>query len=133
MGIADRNGLPIALYTHPANTHEVKLVKDTLENRFTEGLPQRLVADKAYDSDPLDKELLALGIQLISPHRGGRRRKSTQDGRALRRYKRRWKIERLWAWIHNYRRCVVRWDYYPENFLGFIQLAAISLFFNRYF
>jgi IS4 transposase len=48
----------------------------------------------------------------------------TQDGRVLRRYRRRWKIERLFAWLHNYRRIVIRWEYYPENFLGMVQLAC---------
>jgi transposase len=48
----------------------------------------------------------------------------TQDGRVLRRYRRRWKVERLFAWLHNYRRIVVRWGRYPENFLGMIHLAS---------
>ncbi|HXX13860.1 MAG TPA: transposase, partial [Candidatus Eremiobacteraceae bacterium] len=47
-----------------------------------------------------------------------------QDGRVLRRYRRRWKIERLFAWLHNFRRVVIRWEYYPENFLAMVQLAC---------
>jgi transposase len=31
-----------------------------------------------------------------------------QDGRALRRYRQRWKIERTFAWLSNFRRLVVR-------------------------
>ncbi|MFO0399554.1 MAG: transposase [Pseudomonadota bacterium] len=69
----------------------------------------------------------------MSPHRAGRKKKATQDGRKLRRYKRRWRIERTWAWLHNYRRCVLRWDYYPENFLGFVQLAAMAIILNKHF
>jgi hypothetical protein len=64
------------------------------------------------------------GVQLIAPHHCVRSRKATQDGRVLRRYRRRWKIERLFAWLHNFRRVVVRWEYYPENFLGMVQLAC---------
>jgi len=52
-----------------------------------------------------------------------RSRKTTQDGRGLRRYRRRWKIERSFAWLHNFRRVVTRWEYYPENFLGMVRLA----------
>jgi len=48
----------------------------------------------------------------------------TQDGRALRRYRRRWKVERLFAWPHNYRRIVVRWEHRPENFLAMVHLAS---------
>ena len=61
---------------------------------------------------------------MIAPHRSTRSQNATQDGRALRRYRRRWKIERLFAWLHNYRRIVIRWEYYPENFLGMIHLAS---------
>jgi transposase len=87
-----------------------------------------LIGDKAYDSDPLDRRLQeTLGVELISPHRWNRSKPVTQDGRALRRYRRRWKIERLFAWLHNYRRVVIRWEYHPENFLGMIQLACAAI------
>jgi len=56
----------------------------------------------------LDKELKKLDIELISPHKANRKRAKTQDGRKLRRYKRRWKIERLFAWLGNFRRIIVR-------------------------
>lgn len=59
---------------------------------------------------------------LIAPHRSDRKRR-TQDGRPLRRYRRRWKMERLFAWLQNYRRIVVRYERYPENFLGKLDLA----------
>ena len=55
------------------------------------------------------------------------RRSKTQDGRPLRRYKRRWKVERLFAWMHNFRRLVTRWEYPIENFLGFVQLACLHM------
>jgi transposase len=86
-----------------------------------------LIGDKAYDSDALDAELAAWGIELIAPHRANRVRPQTQDGRPLRRYHRRWKMERLMAWLQNYRRVLVRWEYHLENFLGFVQLACVLI------
>jgi transposase len=84
-----------------------------------------LIGDRAYDSDPLDVQICErFGVQLIAPHHPMRSRKATQDGRVLRRYRRRWKIERLFAWLHNFRRVVIRWEYYPENFLAMVQLAC---------
>ena len=84
-----------------------------------------MIGDKAYDSDPLDQRIREqFQVQLIAPHRWNRSRPVTQDGRALRRYRRRWKIERLFAWLHNYRRIITRWEYYPENFLGMVPLAC---------
>lgn len=59
---------------------------------------------------------------------GNRKRPKTQDGRKLRRYKRRWKVERLFAWLHNFRRLVVRYERRSENYLGFVQLGcAVTL------
>jgi hypothetical protein len=76
----------------------VTLVAPTLDSRFVRELPERLIGDRAYDADPLDEALLALGVEMIAPHRRGRKRPKTQDGRPLRRYKRRWQIEMSWRY-----------------------------------
>jgi transposase len=125
MAIADRHGLPLAVHVASASPHETKLVEPTIERRFLAETPERLIGDRAYDSDPLDAQIRErFGVQLVAPHHPARSRKATQDGRVLRRYRRRWKIERLFAWLHNFRRVVIRWEYYPENFLGMVQLAC---------
>jgi hypothetical protein len=72
-------------------------VEDTLDKRLVDEQPERLIGDRAYDSDPLDENLAARGISLIAPHKSNRKKPKTQDGRALRRYRRRWKVERLFA------------------------------------
>jgi len=90
-------------------------------------LPQRLIGDRAYDADPLDAGLAALGVEMIAPHRRNRKRPKTQDGRPLRRYKRRWKVERLFAWLGNFRRLVVRYERHALNFLGFVHLGCILI------
>ena len=102
-------------------------MEDVLAGSFLDELPARLIGDKAYDSDPLDTELTEeYGIEMIAPNRRGRKQK-TQDGRPLRRYRRRWKVERLFAWMDNFRRLVTRWEYHVENFLGFVHLACMHL------
>jgi transposase len=123
MGIADRHGLPLALRAESASPAEVKLVEPTLEERVVADVPERLIGDKAYDSDRLDQALMQnYGTEMIAPNRA--KRTPTQDGRPLRRYIRRWKIERLFAWLFNFRRLVVRYEYHAENFQGFVHLAA---------
>ncbi len=125
MAISDGHGLPLAVHVASASPHETKLVAPTLERCFLAETPERLIGDRAYDSDPLDVQIRErFGVQLVAPHQSTRSRKATQDGRVLRRYRRRWKIERLFAWLHNFRRVVIRWEYYPENFLGMVQLAC---------
>jgi transposase len=135
MAIADGHGLPIAIWVGSASPHEVTLVDQTLDARFVEQQPQRLIGDKAYDSDGLDDRLRRRRqIELIAPHRRVRNRKRpvTQDGRQLRRYCRRWKIERLFAWLHHFRRVVTRWDYYPEIYLGFVHLACMVILLRNF-
>ena len=90
-----------------------------------------MIGDRAYDSDPLDAILAERGIEMIAPHRRNRKKKKTQDGRKLRRYKRRWKVERLVAWLTNFRRLVVRYERRAENYLGFVQLGCV-IFLLRY-
>ena len=108
----------------------MKLVEPTLEQRLIKVLPQRMIGDKAYDSDRLDEKLKKeWGIEMIAPNRENRVK--TQDGRPLRRYKRRWTIERFFAWLGWYRRLLVRHEYHPENFLGFLHLACILILFRH--
>ena len=88
----------------------------------------RLIADKAYDSDALPRRLAARGIYLVSPHRRNRRRcRRSQGGRKLRRNRRRWKIERTFAWLGNLRRLVVRYDRLLTVYQGFFHLARIII------
>jgi transposase len=125
MAISDGHGLPLAVHVASASPHETKLVGPTIERRFLAETPERLIGDRAYDSDPPGVQIRErFGVQLVAPHKSTRSKAPTQDGRVLRRYRRRWKIERLFAWLHNFRRVVIRWEYYPENFLGMVQLAC---------
>jgi transposase len=131
MAVADGAGLPVAISIASASPHEVTLVDATLNAWFAPVPPTRLIGDRAYDSDPLDSRLAEQGIELIAPHRANRRKLVTQDGRPLRRYRRRWRIERLYAWLQNFRRLVTRYEYHAENFLGFVQLGCIVILFRH--
>lgn len=132
MAIVDRHGLPLAVSTHAANHHEVTLVQLSFEFYMIEAKPENLIGDRAYDSDALDEALRQQGIEMISPHRRNRKKPRTQDGRRLRRYERRWLVERFFAWLQWQRRLLVRWEYYAENFLGFVQLATIGVLLRQF-
>lgn len=133
MAITDRNGFPVAVHVASASPHETKLVAATVEAGFAPHPPEKLMGDLAYDSDPLDKTLKQdYGVELIAPHKRNRRKPRTQDGRAFRRYCRRWKIERFFAWLHNFRRVVIRWEHHESNFRGMVQLACIVILLRRY-
>ena len=132
MVVADNASLPLAIYAESASPHEVRLVEETLQASFVSRQPVRLIGDKAYDSDPLDQELKAQGIEMIAPHKRNRKKPKTQDGRILRRYKRRWKVERFFAWLQNFRRVATRFDYKAENYLGFVHLGCIVILLRNY-
>jgi transposase len=85
--------------------------------------PERIIADRAHDSRPLWERLRQRGIDLIVPHRR-RRRDRFQDGRQLRRYRRRWLIERTNAWLLNFRRLTVRYDHNLDHYRAFVYLAC---------
>jgi transposase len=130
MAVADGAGLPLAVCAESATPHEVTLVQRTLAEIIVAEPLQRLIGDNAYDSDRLDRELAETGVEMIAPHNRGRKRR-TQDGRPLRRYRRRWKIERLFAWLQHFRRLVVRWEHSLDNFLGMVHLGC-ALILLRY-
>ncbi len=90
-----------------------------------------MIADRGYDSDPLRERLAARGIQLIVPHRSNRRKPPTQDGRSLRRYKRRWIVERTFAWLGNYRRLAVRYDRSLTIYQAFFHIACFMIVLRR--
>jgi transposase len=132
MAVADGTGLPIAICVTSARLHEVTLVEPTLAACFAPERPRRLIGDRAYDSTSPDARLAGCGIEMIPLHRRNRRMPRTHDGRKLRRYKRRWKIERLFACLGNFRRLVFRYERHLVNYLGFVPLACIIILLRRY-
>lgn len=93
--------------------------------------PDDLLGDRAYDSDPIDQKLAQRGIELIAPQRKNRIRAATQDGRPLRRYKRRWNIERTFAWLNKFKRVITRWDRCIERYTAFVHLAFAMILLRR--
>jgi transposase len=133
MAMVDRSGLPLAIDLEAASPHESTLLEGLLQQSFlrrAQDRPRLLIGDKAYDSDPLDARLARKGVTLIAPHRCNRKN-FTQDRRSLRRYKRRWKVERFFAWIFNSRKLVTRYEHLACNFLGFLHLACAMLLLRR--
>lgn len=122
-----------------ASPGETKLLETTLSKiavpRTGRGRPknkpQRLIADKGYDSDPLRERLAQRGIDLICPYRENNKEKKYQDGRKLRRYKRRWTVERTFSWLGNNRRLVVRWDRSIVIYSAFFHVACLVLTLRR--
>lgn len=140
MVVVDGKGVPLGMHLGSASPAEVTLAETTLASIRVPSRngrcaprqkPQRLIADKAYDSDPLRRRLTKQGIELIAPHKRNRVRKPTQDGRKLRRYRKRWKIERTNAWLGNFRHLVVRYERYLAIYQAFFHIACFMIVLKR--
>jgi transposase len=132
MLLTDGERTPLSVFTTSANHAEVNTLETLVETRLTDKLPPRLIYDRAADADWLRASLTRKNVELICPHRKNRRRAPLQDGRALRRYRKRYKIERTFAWLFAHRRLVTRYEYYDHLFEGFVQLACLFIILKRF-
>jgi transposase len=123
MVLVDGAGTPLGAYLDAASPAEVRLLEATLDT-VTSGQPQRLIADRGYDSNAVRALLVRRGIEPIIPARANNRQATHQDGRKLRRYRRRWIVERTIGWLGNFRRLTVRYDRLLETYGGFFHLAC---------
>ena len=140
MVVVDGRGVPLGVRLYSASPSEVRLAEETLATirvgrRHRPGRPRqkpaRVIADKGYDSDALRERLRRRGIVLIAPHRSNRHRTPPQDGRVLRRYKKRWIVERSIAWLGNFRRLVVRYDRSLTIYQAFVHIACLMIVLRR--
>ncbi len=127
MLLTDGEGTPIGLDVGSASPHEVNLIEDLVSQSQVDCPRQtRLLYDKAADSGPLRMRLSWHGIHLIAPYRkrtnGSQKRLSAGDQSH---YSSRWKVERTFSWLKEYRRLGMRWEYHAHLFKGFWQLGCL--------
>ena len=131
--VTDASGLPLGVALAAANVCEQQLLMPALDDvpvAVPPGTP--VVADKGHDGDPLRDALEAEGFVPVIPHRKNRVKATRNDGRRLRRSRRRWKVERTNAWLHCYRGLAVRWSHYLFMYGGLVYLAFIHMALQRF-
>lgn len=132
MIMVDAHGLPLAACSTSASPHESGLVQRLFDFMISPESPHRLIGDKAYDSDKLDASMAQMGVEMIAPHRSNRKSENkTQDGRPLRRYGRRWTVERTIGWLQHFRRLCIRWEKSTMAFQGFLHLGCSLLLLSK--
>ena len=132
MLLVDGNGLFLSAFTTAANHAEVSCIETLVDVRTCDRMPERLIYDKTADADWMREHLAGRGMELICPHRKNRKRPKIQDGRPLRRYSKRWIVERTISWLQNFWRLVVRREYHPHLFDGFVKLACVLILLKRF-
>ena len=135
MVVVDGHGIPVGAQLASAQLAECRLAESTIATvkvpRKGRGRPRshlkRVIADRGYDSDALRNRFKDRGTELIVPYRKYIRNRRFQDKRKLRRYRKRWKIERTNAWLQNFRRIQVRYDRILTVFQGFFHCACLII------
>jgi transposase len=108
-------GRPVRLRLTAGQRHDM----DQAES-LVEGLaPDDVVADKAYDSDPLRATIRRHGGKPVIPSRKGRRRRRHDRTR----YKLRNRVKRFFNRLKHCRRVDTRYDKVDANYEEFLCLA----------
>jgi len=138
MSVVDGNGTPLNAEVESASTYEGHVAEKTVDGIKTKKhdkrrrkaarlVPVRVISDKGFDDDGLRKKFALKGIDLIVPYRGNRANRPYEDKRKLRRYRRRYQVERTNSWFKNFRRVAVRWDRSLTVYKGFVHIACICI------
>jgi putative transposase len=133
--LVDGRGAPLAVHLSEANRHDLKGLGQLLGSGLltprpepSEGAPQHLCLDKAYDAQEADLLLEELGYTGHIKRRG----ENDEQGVGGQVYPaRRWKVERSISWLNNMRKLRVRWEKKAENYRGLWLLAAALIIYRR--
>jgi putative transposase len=132
--ITEAAGIPVGLSVGGANTHDVHLLRSTLEDCFRR-VPigqgrgvERLCLDKGYDSKSIRKMVTEeFGYRTHIRSRGEEKRLS----RERRRKARRWVVERTHSWLNRFLAILIRWDKKATNYIANLQLACAYYTFKK--
>lgn len=124
--MTEGKGLPIGLAVSGANTHDSRLVKETIESMPVsppdkDVVRQNMCMDKGYDSAEIREVLEELGYVPHVLSRGEERKKIRKS---LRYRARRWVCERTHSWMNRFRRILIRWEKKAVNYEAMLQLAC---------
>ena len=142
MLVVDGNGVPIGFHLDSASPAEVKLAAPTLQSVGIKSRtgqlktrPRQLAADRAYDSRAFRQSLRKRGIKACIPPRRRPKNWRKKRGRPVtadpETYKQRFKVERSFSWMGNYRRLLIRWEHHLSVYSGFCFLALALICLDR--
>jgi transposase len=129
--LVDAGGVPLAWAVTGGNRNDVTQLLPLLERipgvRGKVGRPRkrpaRVIADRGYDHDKYRRELRRRGIGSEIARR--QRERGSGLGRA------RWVVERTFAWLHHFKRLLVRYDRRHEIHEAFLALGCCLVCFRK--
>ncbi len=138
--IVDGAGRPLAFTLTGAQVNEKKVALQTVDRIWVKRgrgrpkqRPKQLAADVGYDSRPLRRQLRKRGITPSIPERQQRKRKRRRRGRPAKVHpvsRQRWKVERAFAWVNNWRRLATRYERRAHIYRAFLTIACFMVCLN---
>ena len=131
--LTEGQGVPIGLAVEGANRHDMKLVRETVENIVvarpepTPQHPQGMCLDKGYDYQQVRDILEEFGF---TAHIRSRGQEAQEIKNEAGKKARRWVVERTHSWLNRFRRILIRWDKKPENYIAFLHFACALVTFR---
>lgn len=132
--ITEAMGIPVGLSLGAANTHDIRLLRSTLEDCFRRvpidqgrGL-ERLCLDKGYDSASIRKMIVEEFGYRAHVRSRGEEKKLLRDRRQK---PRRWVVERTHSWLNRFRAILIRWDKKAANYIANLQFACAYYTFKK--
>ncbi|MER5174582.1 MAG: IS5 family transposase [Candidatus Nitrosocosmicus sp.] len=147
--LTETKGIPLSVVISSANTHDVKLVTNVIDNTVVKrpsscspksynkkrNKHHHLCLDKAYNSKSVKQEIIKRGYvpHIIYKRRRGEKSKTETDSIcSQKRYPaRRWVVERTNSWHNRFRKLFIRYEKKVENYLGLVQLSCSIIIYRR--
>lgn len=128
-------GIPVSLVVDGANTHDIKLLQETIEHcldrwpREHGEFEEYLCLDKGYQSAALKGLVESVFHYTAHVRSRGEEKRELQKARGER--PRRWGVERTHSWLNRFRAILIRWEKKIENHVAALHLACAYFTFKR--
>jgi transposase len=129
--LVEVSGIPLAFSVTGGNRNDITQLIPLLDGvpavRGAVGRPRRgpdtLIADRGYDHDKYRRLLWQRGVKPVIA------RRQTEHGSGLGRY--RWVVERTFAWLHNFKRLLVRYERRADIHHALLALGCCLVCYRR--
>jgi putative transposase len=124
--------VPLSVAVSGANTHDMRLVEETLQNipverPDPEDVKQHMCMDKGYDYEDVRDTVAEYGYTAHIKSRG----EEESERKSLPKYRaRRWVVERTHSWMNRFRRLLIRWEKKLDNYKQLLHFACAYICLN---
>ncbi len=130
--LTEARGVPVSIVLSGANTHDVKLLEQTLdavevERPAAQDVPQHLCADAGYVGANAERQIRE---HHYTPHVRSRGQESEEKSRHPGAKARRWVVEVSHSWLNRFRKLLVRYEKKARNYHALAMLAAAIIAFR---